>query len=277
MENYPSRPPAPESFDVSRRHYQPSLAISGAGYRVSDGYFPGTSGYNVPVTPFVSKWSSYVTLFSYSKLSLIFAGWHYLEKMNFFNLQANRHSPPPSKYSYLINPDLNTKFMTKVWHDVNEKFLSADELKHKLTSSFEEKLPPFSELECGYLEKRNGKRWIENDKDLEAMYKVFDENDEITLWCEGLGDETHKRSGKKRKSEEDEHSDNPASKRMFKETQIDKVVQELREIHSGKWSLPQYRLWARMNVNGQHDDLDVPPQIPLFSGGLKTPPKDEIL
>ena len=56
-----------------------------------------------------------------------------------------------------------------MWHDINEKFLSADELKQKLTASFKEKLPPISELQCGYLEKKSGKRWIENDKDLEAM------------------------------------------------------------------------------------------------------------
>ena len=128
-----------------------------------------------------------------------------------------------------------------MWHDVNEKFLSADELKQKLTSSFKEKLPPLSELECGYLEKRNGKRWIENDKDVEAMYKAFDGNDEITLWCKGLGEETCKK-------EEDEHSDNPPSKQMLKESQINKIVQELREIHSDKWSLPQYRLWARIKL-----------------------------
>ena len=50
----PTRPSASGSFDVSWRHFQPSLAISGAGY------FPETSGYNISVTPFVSKDSSYV-------------------------------------------------------------------------------------------------------------------------------------------------------------------------------------------------------------------------
>jgi len=61
-----------------------------------------------------------------------------------------------------------------VWHDVDEKFLSTQQLKQKLISTFEEKLPPLSELECGYFEKRaTGKRWIEDDKDLDAMYKGF--------------------------------------------------------------------------------------------------------
>ena len=55
-----------------------------------------------------------------------------------------------------------------------------------MISAFGDKLPPLSELECGYLEKHtNAKRWIDDDKDLEAMYKTFSENVEITLWCEG--------------------------------------------------------------------------------------------
>ena len=65
------------------------------------------------------------------------------------------------------------------------KFGSALELKEELIASFGEKLPQLSELECGYLEKRsNAKRWIEEDKDLEVMYQTFEENSEITLWCE---------------------------------------------------------------------------------------------
>ena len=61
-----------------------------------------------------------------------------------------------------------------MWHDVHEKFLSTQQLKQKLISTFEEKLPPLSELECGYFEKlATGKRWIEDDKELDAMYKGF--------------------------------------------------------------------------------------------------------
>jgi len=53
--------------------------------------------------------------------------------------------------------------------------------------------------------------------------------------------------------------------------EIDKTTRELREIHGlEKWTLPQYRLWAHMKVNGQHDDLDAPPLIPLFTNVVKT-------
>ena len=122
-----------------------------------------------------------------------------------------------TQYSYLvriINPEQKAKFVTKVWHDVSEKFVSVDHLKQMLVSTFKEKLPPLSELECGYLEKRNGKRWIEDSKDLDAMYKGLNENDEITLWCEGKQcEDARRKSGRKRKSEDGESSEDPPSKR----------------------------------------------------------------
>lgn len=63
-----------------------------------------------------------------------------------------------------------------------------------------------------------------------------------------------------------------APKRTARETEIDKITQELREIHGqDKWTQPQYRLWARMKVNSEHDDLHIPPQIPLFTGAVKMP------
>ena len=50
-----------------------------------------------------------------------------------FLIQMGTNSPPPStQYSYLvriINPEQKTKFITKVWHDVHEKFQSTQQLK----------------------------------------------------------------------------------------------------------------------------------------------------
>lgn len=141
-----------------------------------------------------------------------------------------------------------------------------------MITTFEEKLPTLSELKCGYLEKRtNAKRWIEDDKDLEAMYKTFSDKAEITLWCEGPSSEepTSKR-GKKRKS--DDSGDSGSSKRSAREETIDNIVQTLRKKHGEDYSAPQYRMWARMKHNGQHSSLDEPPPYPLFSGGSKKPP-----
>ena len=72
-----------------------------------------------------------------------------------------------------------------------------------MVSTFEEKLLSLSKLECGCYEKSTGKHRIENDKDLDAMYRGFSENDEITLWCEGKQNkDSGKKSSRKRKSDE---------------------------------------------------------------------------
>lgn len=74
-----------------------------------------------------------------------------------------------------------------MWHGVNERFKSVDQLKQKLSSDFGDKLPSVSDMECGYLEK-SSKRWIEDNRDLEAMYKVAAVCDEITIWCDARGE-----------------------------------------------------------------------------------------
>jgi len=69
-------------------------------------------------------------------------------------------------------------------------------LKLKLVETCEEKLPSFTDLECGYFEKcSNAKGWIEDNQDLQAMYRYFRDNDEITLWCEGCpSEDQHKKT-----------------------------------------------------------------------------------
>ena len=165
----------------------------------------------------------------------------------------------------IIDPDCKTSFITKVWHDVHTKFATVKQLKQSLIATFEEKLPTLSELKCGYLEKRtNAKRWIEDDKDLEAMYKTFSDKADITIWCEGPSSEeqTSKR-GKKRKSDDSSGT----SKRSAREESIDEIVQTLRRKHGEDYSTLQYKMWARMKLNGQQSCLEEPSPYPLFNGG----------
>ena len=115
------------------------------------------------------------------------------------------------------------------------------------------KYHPFSDLDCGYLEKHsNAKRWIEDSQDLEDMYKAFSHaGDEITVWCEN-----RRKSGKKRKIDSVEEGDGKKaedtvkSKRAAKEEKIDAITQELREKHGEQFTGPQLRLWARMHLKG---------------------------
>jgi hypothetical protein len=70
----------------------------------------------------------------------------------------------------ILNPDRRSKFVTKIWHNVGEKFQSPEALKERLVKTFEDKLPSASSLDVGYFERRgNAKRWIEDQDDLDAM------------------------------------------------------------------------------------------------------------
>ena len=179
----------------------------------------------------------------------------------------------------IINPAQKSKYITKVWHNVTEKFVSASALKQRLLDTFEEKLPPISELECGYLEKRtNAKRWIEHDEDVKALYKAFSPTDDIMLWCEGQRHEQpQNRAGKKRKDTESDTDDYPSRKRSRHEEQVNAVAEELRGLHKDKYTGPQLRLWARMKVNGQHNSTLNPPSIPLFTATVPSKSRHEPL
>ena len=178
------------------------------------------------------------------------------------SLSASRES----EYSYLVkilNPEQKSKFVTKIWHNMHDRFDSPNSLKEKLVATFKDKLPQLTSLDIGYFERRgSAKRWIED----QAMYRAFSVGEEITLWVHGCRPEDAHvpRSGKKRKRDVSE--DTCSSRKQDREARIDSVVQELREIHKDKYSGPQLRLWARLKVNGQHDSMDSPPNIPLFSG-----------
>ena len=105
---------------------------------------------------------------------------------------------------------------------------------------------------------KGSKRWIENDQDLEAMYKLFTANDEITIWCEGKLPTVQSARGRKRKAEEQELPTNTKSDK------IDELAHELYEKHGESYSMPQFRLWARMYLNKQYKSLDKAPSYPPF-------------
>ena len=72
----------------------------------------------------------------------------------------------------------------------------------------------------------------------------------------------HKRDG----------SPGPTSKCAKKESEVDDLVAELKEMHGDKCNLsdPQYWLWARMITNGTHSSKENPPQVPTIMGTLPT-------
>ena len=169
--------------------------------------------------------------------------------MHYFQDQCPTPNPQPSPsyhYNYLvriINPGQRSKHINKIWHGVSAKFDHTNEMKMKLIHDFEDRLPVLNDLEYGYIHK-GSKRWIENDQDLEAMYKEFNCGDEITIWCEGRS--SISRSSRKRKGEDTEVV--PSTKQA---DAIDELAHKLYEKHGESYSMPQLRLWARMVLNKQ--------------------------
>ena len=138
-------------------------------------------------------------------------------------------------------------------------------LVDKIRVSFNNYLPSTT-FDVGYIAKRgNGKRWILKEADLQSMYKQFDVCDTITLFCEySQPSSSSPTDTRKRKSAYDDH-----------ELEVKRIALDLSKNHSDKYNEQQLRLWARMVVNGQHSDLEEPPNIPLLTGTSKKNPKKE--
>ena len=96
---------------------------------------------------------------------------------------------------------------------------------------------------------------------------MFENNREITLWCDKKVDST----GAKRTS--DTNEDGPVTKRVKKQVAVEEVKKELVEKHANRFSEPQYKLWALMVINGQWTNKDSPPNIPLFGCDKSKPVK----
>lgn len=147
------------------------------------------------------------------------------------------------------------------------KFTSVVDIKVKLMEEFENIVPPTTHFSVGYFAGRQSiKKWLVSKDDVTAMYSEMKRvgKCDVCLWCEGY-DENESENLRKRKRES---SPGPTSKRCGKEREIDDMVAELKEINSDKCNLsdPQYRLWARMIINGIHSSKESPPQIPMITG-----------
>ena len=57
-----------------------------------------------------------------------------------------------------------------------------------------------------------------------------------------------------------------ASKPEENEEEVLQIVDQLTSLHSNKFTVPQYRLWAKFIQSKRHDSYDTPPNIPLITG-----------
>ena len=169
----------------------------------------------------------------------------------------------------VMNPEKAKDFKLFTWHDVHENFKTPDDLKEKLReclSMFQYQISMLVFFESRSTAASN-KKWIISANDLDRMYAIFENNHEITFWCDKKVESITKRTSP------DVNEDGPVTKRAKRQAAIDDLRKELAEKHAKKFSEPQYKLWALMITNGQWTDKDNPPNIPLFGCEKSKPAK----
>ena len=172
-------------------------------------------------------------------------------------LQVPPQTAAPEMYSYrvkILNPQYRKDSVVREMRRYHGKFSSVVELKVKILEEFEELVPTNITFAVGYFDGRQStKRWICSPGDLNAMYDSHASNPgkEIRLWCNGrrahededdsdddADDDTNscptKRKRRRKSSDTSKHSKqkqrSEPTRREEKESQVDDLVQELREI-----------------------------------------------
>lgn len=124
-------------------------------------------------------------------------------------------------------------------------------------------------FDVGYYEgQQHSKIWLFSDTDLQAMYKNYPTG-EITLWCDGRTPNAKEEGSGYSKRKGDDCSMGPSKRQKMEE--VDLVFKELKEKHGNTFDTPRLRLWARMVTNKIHNDLDSPPNIPVFCSTPRRP------
>ena len=173
------------------------------------------------------------------------------------------------KYVYkvkIFNSKKRSKFVVRQVHHFESKLSSLDQLQDVLSEELGEDVPESdTKYNMGYFDgRRQTKRWLVCEEDLETMYTKCSPGSEIFLWCDGRipSDEDSQGTSSKEKPQ----TDGSVSKRQAREEELDSIFLELKEKHGDDYSVPQLRLWARMITSGTHDNLDDPPRVPMILG-----------
>lgn len=121
------------------------------------------------------------------------------------------------------------------------------------------------------------KLWIRTAEDLEEAWSLVSTG-RGTLWCDGVN------FAKKKLSSDEEDSGQNARKKPrtssaneSKQQRVEDIKEQLQAKHGSEYSPMQYRLWAEMVAVGTHTSCDLPPQVPMFTGGRaknKSPTSD---
>ena len=142
-------------------------------------------------------------------------------------------------------------------HNCRSQFDSIASMKSCISEEYPDKVPAPEELSftVGYFNSST-KCWLIKDEDLSVMYKL--PKTDIMLWCDAQDDTMDDNTPSSKKSKMSTKQDDQ------KEDPFNEVFKDLQKRHKADYSSPLLRLWARVYVNGIHDSLDEPPDLPQF-------------
>ena len=157
----------------------------------------------------------------------------------------------------IINPKRKSDAVRLNFTTSTLKFSSVISVHATLIEELKEQVPDTVTFKVGYFEgQQHSKMLIATSDDLKAMYSKYPKG-EITLWCEGRGEE----SGRAPKRKREEHTATEYSER---EAEVDGIHKDLKEKHEDRYGMSKLRLWARMIASNLHESLEDPPNIPAF-------------
>ena len=183
------------------------------------------------------------------------------------------------KFNYsvkVINRSRKSEYRVKKLAAANQ-FKTIDELQSQLQSL------DVSTDDVGYIEPGHGlkgrQRWLSGDDDLQEMYRLHPNRNEILLWCytcEQPGSKTQ--PTRKRSASKDQHregEDGPAKAKAKcqscanKISEVEAIVKQLQEKHDSQYTVEQFNAWAHLLHMGKHGSYDSPPDLPYFRGYKK--------
>ena len=185
--------------------------------------------------------------------------------------------PEPKSFELklrIFDSDARRKGKTFPFHSLKPDCIkSAKDLRRAVEDEFESELIGGKVRDIGYFD-GSTKMWLRSDKDVDQLVQRIRKGSDTILWCDCARKKSHFSDDEEDRHDEMLQPKQSSSKRRRvvesdggnKEAAIDTTISDLRKIHGQQYTSLQYRLWAEMLDVGTHDDMDVPPNVPLFTG-----------
>ncbi len=164
------------------------------------------------------------------------------------------------------------------------QFTTLEEMKQSLTRMLKFPVENFGYIEPGH-GLRGRQQWMVQDGDLHEMYKSYNKRREILLWCvrpsarcgtNHPGSDSRKRNGSAGPSEASQPPKVRRTTCSQKIKDVEGIMEQLKEKHGQRYITEQLSCWAHLYHMEKHGSLEVPPNLPFFSGSKKKTAPQEV-